>query len=185
MLHPCTWSFPCWLVKQMSCFVSRLSQSQGRCGFSRLHYESTKRPRAPRQMMHTPRAVSVHMDGHNRPSPWEAKGLCGCGAGAGGGETEVQGDMNQMNHPTHPFPPPSSQKKTKQPHKKNVAVEHSCTFLLLVFRPACIHPVFVDNQSSTATRLQLVPRSEFGSTLLSILYRFSLFLHRMPNPLIW
>lgn len=45
--------------------------------------------------MHMPRAVPVHTDGHDRPSPWEAKGgFCGFGAGGGSSESGLQGDMN-------------------------------------------------------------------------------------------
>lgn len=45
--------------------------------------------------MHMPRAVPVHTDGHDWPSPWEAKGgFCGFGAGAGSSKSGLQGDMN-------------------------------------------------------------------------------------------
>lgn len=45
--------------------------------------------------MHMLRTVSVHMVGHNQPSPREAKGFGGFRAGAWSSELEVQGDKNQ------------------------------------------------------------------------------------------
>ena len=46
--------------------------------------------------MHTPRTLPVHMDGHNRAGPWEAKGFVVFSEQvAGSSESEVQGDMNQ------------------------------------------------------------------------------------------
>lgn len=62
--------------------------------------------------MHMPRTVSVHMDGHNQPSPWEAKGVCGFRAGARSSESKVQGDMNQRITPRPR--PPREKKRIKQ-----------------------------------------------------------------------
>lgn len=74
-------------------FVNQLSQPQAPC-FSPLvgPFWEHKRPRAPRQMMHTPRPVSVHRDGRKRPSLEEAKGFVSS-------EWEVQVDRSRLPHP--------------------------------------------------------------------------------------
>lgn len=54
-----------------------MSQSQDHSGFSRVLLWEHKRLRAPRQMIHTLHTVYVHMNGHSRPVPCEAKWVCG------------------------------------------------------------------------------------------------------------
>lgn len=80
--------------------------------------------------MHMPRAVPVHTDGHDWPSPWEAKGgLCGFGAGAGSSKSGLQGDMN-LRITTNPVLRERERKK-------------SCCHTFFCFRPyfspSCLH----------------------------------------------
>lgn len=93
--------------------MSQLSQVSGPQRFLAGPLWEHERPRALRQMMHMPRTVSVLMVGHNRPSPREAKGVCGFRAGAGSSESVVQGDMNHRITPRPTNPSSSSQMKKK------------------------------------------------------------------------
>lgn len=110
--------------------MRQLNQSHNCRGFSWVPHESTKRPRAPRQMMHMPRAVPVHTDGHDWPSPWEAKGgFCSFGAGAGSSKSGLQGDMN-LRITTNPV---------LREREKKVAVISFSAFVLIFLHRACTH----------------------------------------------
>lgn len=145
MLHPCTWSFPCWLVKQMSC----LWASWVSLWAAVVSHGFVMRARKDREhwgrWCTRPHTVSVHMDGHNRPSPWEAKGFVVSEQVLEAASRRCR--VTWIRESPH-APLPSSQRK-----KKSVAVLHFRTFLPPCFRPACIHLVFVHNQSSTAVWL--------------------------------
>lgn len=81
--------------------------------------------------MHMPRAVPVHTDGHDRPSPWEAKGgFCGFGAGGGSSESGLQGDMNPRITPNPVL---------RERERKKVAVIRFSAFVLFFLHPACTH----------------------------------------------
>lgn len=153
MLHPCTWSFPCWLVKQMSClWASRVSLRTA--VVSHRSAMRARQPRALRQMMHMPCTVSVHMDGHNRRAgPQEAKGFVV--------SAQVLGAANWRGGVTwiteSPNDPPSTSEEKKKKREKSAAVFSPCSSFLFFFffRPA-MSP--------------LVLGSEFGTTLSSSLY---------------
>lgn len=183
MLHPCTWSFPCWLVKQMSCLWASWVSLRTAVVPRRFVMRARKTESTEADDADAAHCVCPHGWAQSA-QPMGGKGVCGFRAGAGGSESEVQGDMNQMNHP---MPPPSSSQK-KQQQKKNSICRTLLHFLPPCFRPACIHLVFVDNQSSTAVWLH-----RYLAQSLDLLYYpaftvslfLPLFLHCMPNPLIW
>ena len=138
MLHPRTWSFPLLIGKADELFASQLSQF--------------------RELLCT-EAADAHATHPARPHGWAqsgrpmgGKGVCGffragCReqriGGAGRHESEI--------HPTHkhlPRPPPAPGWK-----KKFKKISSCLTLVRLLppgFCPACIHLVFVDNQSAAA-----------------------------------
>lgn len=157
MLHPCTWSFPCWLVKQMSCLWASWVKSQDRSGFSRVRYGSTKDQEHWGRWC-TCRALSLSSWlGTIGPAHGKQKGFVVLEQvlGAVSRWCRVTWIIESPHAPlTHPPPP--------RWKKKSVAISHSCTFFLVVSAPPCFHLVFADSSVTP-----LVPGSEFGSTLLS------------------
>lgn len=107
MLHPCTWSFPCWLLKRMSClWASRVSLRTAVVS----HGFVTRARKTESTEADDALCLSTWM-GKNRPMG--GKGICGFRAGAGSSESKVQGDMNQRitprpptTSPPNPPPPP-------------------------------------------------------------------------------
>lgn len=175
MLHPCTWSFPCWLVKHMS-WVWASWVSLRTAAVSRgLLMIARKTESTEADDTHAARCVCPHGWAHSA-QPMRGKG------GFVVSEQVLEAASQRCRvtwireSPHAPCPP--------REKKKNQSLSY--TFAL----PLCFHPASIHLLQLMLNRsmIPLVPGSEFGFTLLSCLYCFPFFtpfLYCMPNPLIW